>query len=156
MAFDGALEVPRTVALVRAFLQEEVAAGIGYPEQELPLSGFQNALLHLAQLDFEDFLELLAPQRMKHHHFVEAIHEFRRKLAAGCLHGSALNLFIEAGSRLLSWPNKPHATLHQFGNFASTEVRRQENDSLGEVYAPVVAQCERGLIQHSQEQLPQG
>src|SRR5216684_1998857 len=116
MAFDGALEVPRTVALVRAFLQEEVAAGIGYPEQELPLGGFQNALLHLAQLDFEDFLELLASQRMKHHHFVEAVHEFRRKLAARRFHGRAFDLFIEAGSRLLGWANKAHATLHKFGN----------------------------------------
>src|SRR6267154_1524862 len=156
VALDGALEVPRTVALVCAFLQEEVPARIRHAEQELPLGSRQNSLLNLAQLDFEHPLKLLAPQRMKHHHFVEAIHEFRRKLAAGCFHGSALNLFIEVGSRLLGWPNKPHATLHQFGNFASTEVRRQENDSLGEVYAPVVAQCERGLIQHSQEQLPQG
>src|SRR5467141_885354 len=98
MAFNGALEVPRTVALVRAFLQEEVAAGIGYPEQELPLGGFQNALLHLAQLDFEDFLELLAPQRMKYHHFVEPVHEFRRKLAARCFYGGTFDLFIETGS----------------------------------------------------------
>ncbi len=93
---------------------------------------------------------------MKHHHFVEAIHEFRRKLAARRFHGSTFDLFIEASGRLLGWPNKAHTTLHQFGNFASTEVRRQENHSLGEVHAPVVAQRERSLIQHSQEQLPQG
>src|SRR5260370_13939245 len=35
MAFDGALEVPRAVALVRSFLQEEVAACVGHAEQEL-------------------------------------------------------------------------------------------------------------------------
>jgi len=58
MAFDRAFEVPRAVALVRAFLQEEVAAGIGHAEQELTLGGFQNALLHLAQLDFQHPLKL--------------------------------------------------------------------------------------------------
>src|SRR5207253_7406973 len=46
VAFDGSLEVPCTVALVRAFLEEEVPAGIGHAEQELPLGSFQNALLH--------------------------------------------------------------------------------------------------------------
>src|SRR5258706_983732 len=156
VALDGTLEVPRTVALVCAFLQEEVPARIRHAEQKLPLGSLQNSLLNLAQLDFEHALELLAPQRVKHHHLVEAIHEFRRKLAAGCFHGSTFDLFIEAGGRLLGWPNKAHTTLHQFGNFASTKVGRQENDSLGEVHAPVVAQRERGLIQHPQEQLPQG
>ena len=77
VAFDGALEVPCAVALVRAFLQEELAAGVGHAEQELTLGGFQNALLHLAQLDFEHPLKLLTSQRMKHHHFIEPVHEFR-------------------------------------------------------------------------------
>src|SRR5260370_7191952 len=95
MAFNGALEVPRTVALVRAFLQEEVAAGIGYPEQELPLGGFQNALLHLAQLDFENPLKLFAPQRMKHHYFVEPDHKFRRKPTALPFSGLTFTLFIK-------------------------------------------------------------
>src|SRR5258708_9973870 len=83
MAFDRALEVPRAIALVRAFLQEEVAAGIGHAEQELTLGGFQDTLLHLAQLDFEHPLKLLTPQRMTHPQFVEPVREFRGHLAAG-------------------------------------------------------------------------
>src|SRR6267154_1626736 len=156
VALDGAFEVPRTVALVCAFLQEEVPARIRHAEQELPLGSLENSLLYLAQLDFEYPLKLFAPQRMKHHHFVKAVHEFRRKLAASGFHGSTFDLFIAAGSRLLGCPNKAHATLHEFRNFATAKVRRQENDGLGEIHAPVVAQGERGLIQHPQEQLPQG
>src|ERR1700682_2281268 len=131
MAFDRALEVPRAVALVRAFLQKEVAAGIGHAEQELTLGGFQDALLHLAQLDFEDFLKLLAPQRMKHHHFVEPVHEFGRKLAAGCFHGRTFDLFVESSGRLVLRLNESHAAFHKFGNFSPAEGRGQGNAGLG-------------------------
>src|SRR5258708_33015948 len=101
VAFDGALEVPRTVALVCAFPQEEVPAWIRHAEQELPLGSLQNSLLNLAQLDFEHPLKLLAPQRMKHHHFVEAIHEFRRKLAPGPFPGTTFECFIDASDKRL-------------------------------------------------------
>jgi len=48
------------------------------------------------------------------------------------------------------------AALHQFRNFAATKVRLQENDRLREIHAAVVAQREVGLVQHAEEQLPEG
>ncbi len=80
MPFDGALQVARAVTLVRAFLQKEVAPGIGHSKEKLAFGGVQNPLLHLTQLDIEHFLELLALQRVEYHHFIEAVHEFGRKL----------------------------------------------------------------------------
>ena len=77
MAVNRALEVPRAVAAVRAFLQNELASRIGHVEQEPPFVGFQNAPLHLAQLNLQDFLELFGAQRMKHHELVETVHELR-------------------------------------------------------------------------------
>jgi len=35
--FDGALQMASAVALIRAFVQEKVAACIGHAEQELPV-----------------------------------------------------------------------------------------------------------------------
>ena len=51
MPLDGPLQVPRAIALIRPFVQEKLAARIGHVEQELPLLGFQNAVLQAAQLD---------------------------------------------------------------------------------------------------------
>src|SRR5260370_8276478 len=45
---DGALQVPRTVALVRAFLQEEVPPRLRHAEQDLPLPSLQNAPSNLS------------------------------------------------------------------------------------------------------------
>jgi len=53
MTFDGALQVPRSVALIRALLQQELTPGIRDAEQKnCPLAVFQDALLHLAELRF--------------------------------------------------------------------------------------------------------
>ena len=62
VAFDGALQVARAVALVGAFLQEEIAAMIGDAEEELALGGFQDALLHHGQFDVQNLFQLLAVQ----------------------------------------------------------------------------------------------
>ena len=67
----------------------------GHAKQKLSLGGFQNALLHLAELDFEHLLELFAAQRMKHHHFVQAVHEFRREFAARGFDGRAFHFLVQ-------------------------------------------------------------
>src|SRR5437016_2146173 len=60
VALNGTLQVACAIALVRAFLQQEVASGVRYAEEKLSLGGVQNPLLHLPQLDIEHFLKLLA------------------------------------------------------------------------------------------------
>ena len=67
MTFDGALQVPCAVTLVSALLQQEFPARVSNTKQELSLSSLQHALLHVFQLDFQDLLELVLLQRMKHH-----------------------------------------------------------------------------------------
>ena len=76
IALDGALQMACTVALVRAFLQKEIAARVGDAKEEFSVGGVQDALLDHAQLDVEDLLELLALQRVEDDQLVQAVHEF--------------------------------------------------------------------------------
>src|SRR5271165_2750768 len=77
VTLNRALEVACAVALVGAFLQQEVAALARNTEEELALSRFQHALLDLAKLDFQNLFQLLATQWMKDHHLIKAVHKFR-------------------------------------------------------------------------------
>src|SRR5271157_1782144 len=97
VALDGALQMARTVALVRAFLQEEVAAGISDAKEEFAVGGVQDALLDHAELDVEHLLELLALQRVENDQLVQSVHEFGGKLAARRFDSGALDLLVEVG-----------------------------------------------------------
>ncbi len=122
MALDRALQVPCAIALVRAFLQEELFTRAGHAEQELAFGCFQHPLLDLSQFDIQHFLELFFPKWMKNHHFVETIHEFGRKLAAGGFDGGALYLLVQSVCGDVFRLNEAHATIHQFGDLAATQV----------------------------------
>ena len=112
MPLDGTLQVAGAIALIRAFLEQKLAAGIRHAKEELPLGCVQDPLLHLPQLNIEHFLKLLAPQWMEDHHLVQAVHEFRRKLAPSRFHGRALHFLVQPGDRLILGLNKTHSTLH--------------------------------------------
>src|SRR6266702_3874636 len=122
MPLDGTLQVTGPVALVSSFLQEELPTRLRHAEQKLTLGGFQHALLHLAKFDLQNLFKLFAPQRMKHHHLVQSVHEFRRKLAARRFYSRALYLFIQARDWLVLGLNKAHAALHEFRDFPAAEV----------------------------------
>lgn len=64
------------------------------------------------------------------------------------------HFLVQPGIGLVSRLNKAHATLHQFGDFSATKIRSPQNDRLRKVDAATVAERERGLVQHSWEQLP--
>ena len=76
MAFNSALEMSRTVALVGTFLEKEIAASFGHAEKELAFGGFQDTLLNHGQFDVENLLQLGALKRVENHDLVQAIHEF--------------------------------------------------------------------------------
>ena len=87
---------------------------------------------------------------MKHHHLIQAVHEFRGEFAPRSFNSRALYLFIQAGCRLVFRLNKTHAAFHQFGDFASTQVRGEKNDRFGQVHFAIVAERQRRLVQHAQ------
>src|SRR6266568_3939554 len=122
MPLDGTLQVTGPITLVSSFLQEEVAPRLRHAEQKLTLGGFQHALLHLAKFNLQNLFKLFASQRMKHHHLVQPVHEFRRKLAARRFYGGALYLFIQARDWLVLGLNEAHATLHEFRDLPAAEV----------------------------------
>src|ERR1700733_5265802 len=74
---NGALQVACSVALVGTFSQEKCAPFFGDSKLEPTRSRVQHAPLHIAQLDLENFVQVLAPERMEHYNFVQTIHEFR-------------------------------------------------------------------------------
>jgi len=118
VAFDGALQVASAVALVGAFLQQEIAAIGGDAEKELALGGFEDALLNHGEFDVENLLELLAVQGMENDDFVEAVHEFGGELAASSFYRGALDFFIKLVGWFVAGLDKTVAAAHEFGDFA--------------------------------------
>jgi len=156
VAFNGALEVARAVALVGAFLQEEIAAAIGDAKEEFAVGGFEDAPLHEAEFDVEDGFEFGAFQGMKDDELVEAVHKFGREFAAGGLQGGAFDFLIEVGDGLVVGFYEAVAALHEVGDIGGAEVGGHEDDGLREVYAAIVAEGESGFVEHAEEQLPKG
>ncbi len=74
---NGSLQVPRSISLIRSFLQQKVSSCICHPEQELPFRRLQYTLLNLSKLNLKYFFKLLPLQRVEYHHFVQPVHEFR-------------------------------------------------------------------------------
>src|SRR6266446_5739774 len=140
MPFDGPLQVSCAVALVGTLLQKEIPAIRGHPEEKLSLSGIQDALLYLTQLDIQHFLKLFTPQRVENNHFVEAVHKFVREFPSRRFHGCALHLFVQASDGLVLRLNKAHATFHEFCNLTASQIRSKEDYSLREIHLSVVAQ----------------
>src|SRR6266581_9805899 len=140
MPFDGPFQVSCAVALVRTLLQKEISTIRGHSEKKLSLSGIQDALLHLTQLDIQHFLELFTPQRMENNHFVEPVHKFGREFPPCRFHGCALHLFVQASDRLVLRLNKAHATFHELCNLTASQIGSEEDHSLREIHLPVVAQ----------------
>src|SRR5881394_1911843 len=143
-----ALPISRAVTLIRALLQQKVPSCRCDPEQELALGGFQHPLLHLPQLDVQHFFQLLPPQWVEHHHFVQPVHEFRGKLTPRRLHRRPFHLLVDSRRRLIRWLYKPHTAVHQFRDLSPSQVRGQKYHRLRQIYPPVVSQRQRGFVQH--------
>ena len=156
VALDGALQMASAVALVGAFLQEKIAAIGGDAEKELPLGGFENTLLNHGEFDVENLLELLAMQGMENDDLVEAVHKFGRELAASGFDSRALNFFVKLVGWFVAGLDEAVAAAHEFGDFSAAEVGGKEDDCLGKIHAAIVAEGQRGLVQHAEEQLPEG
>src|SRR5215470_978974 len=92
---------------------------------------------------------------MKNYNFVQAVHEFWRELSPRCPLGSTLYLFVHSGCRLVLWLDKTHPAFHQLGDLSAAEVRSEKNDRFRQVHLAIVAERQRSLVQHTQQQLPQ-
>ncbi len=74
----------------------------------------------------------------------------------GRFDGGALDFLVEVGLGLVVGLDEAVAAVHQFGDFTRAQIGGHEDDGLREIHAAVVAKGERGLVQHAEEQLPEG
>jgi len=74
---------------------------------------------------------------------------------SGRFHRRTFHLLVQAAGRYVGRLDETHATLHELGNLTATQVGGQKDDRLGEIHLTVITQGQRGLVQHSQQQLPQ-
>ncbi len=75
-----------------------------HAEQEAPLGRLQHALLHHAQLNLENLLELFGTQRMEDHRLVDPVHELRREFPLGRFGRRLLDLLIQPRPRIRAAP----------------------------------------------------
>jgi hypothetical protein len=150
-ALNGAFEVASTVPLVSTFLEEEIAAGVGDAEKELVGGGIENALLDEAEFDVEDGFEFGALELAEDDQLIEAVHKFRGELAASRFDGGTLDFLVDIGLGRVAGLDETVAAAHEVGDFVSAEIGRHEDDGLREIHTTVVAERERGLIEHAEE-----
>src|SRR5579862_4991546 len=123
MPLDRPLQVARAVFEVSPFAQEEFPGRLSKAEEEAPLGGFEDALLHHSQLDLENLLQLLRPQRMENDDFVDAVHKLGREFSLGSFRGGSFDLFVEPRLRLGSYfRRKAEAAGHQFRYFSASQI----------------------------------
>ena len=117
--------------------------------------GHQHALLHHAQLDIQNLLQMLIPQRLEHDCLVDPVHELRSKLPPRRLNRRPLNLVVEGRIDLERLGSKSEPAIHQVRHLARAQVRSHNDDALRQIHPAVVAQRQGSFVQDSQQQLPQ-
>ncbi len=88
----------------------------------------------------QHFGELLAIQGMKHHDFVEAVHEFWRELPPRRFYRSAFHLLVKVRYWFVLGLDETHPAVHQLGDFSTAQIRGHEDHRLREVHTTVIAQ----------------
>src|SRR5215475_1112213 len=94
-ALNRALQMPGAVSAVQAFPQQDFLGPLRTLEYELGSGKIHDSLLHCIELKIKDLPQMTFLQRTKDHHLVDAVHEFRRKLAPRSFYGSAANLLVD-------------------------------------------------------------
>src|SRR6516165_10476148 len=93
---------------------------------------------------------------MENNQFIQPVHELGRELSPRRFDRRTLHFFINIVLRLVRRLNKAVTARKQIADIRSTEIGGHKDDGLGEVHAAVVAERKSGLIEHAQQQLPQG
>src|SRR6266849_11003071 len=82
VTLDGPLQVARAILRIRPLVQQKALYFRRAAEDELVYGRcHQNALLHHAQFDFQNLLQVLRAQSPEHDRFVDTVHELRAELA---------------------------------------------------------------------------
>ena len=95
-------------------------------------------------------------QGVENDDLVETVHELRRELAASGFDRGALHFFVEIGGGRFAGLDEAVAATHELGDFSATKIGREEDNGLREIHAAIVAEGQRSLVQHAEQQLPEG
>src|SRR5208283_118992 len=157
MPLDGPLQVPCAILHICSLTYQELFYRGRAAEYELAVAGgLKNALLYHSKLDFEDLFQVFLSQRAEDHDLVDAVHEFRRKLAAGGIHRGAIDLVVEPGVRVGRLLGKSHSAVDEITHLGCAQVGGHDDDTLRKIDPAIVTQCQRGLIENTEQELPQG
>ena len=87
-------------------------------------------MLHHAQFDFQNLLQVFAAQRLEDHHFVDAVHELGREFAARRIHRRAIDLVVERFVDLDNLRSKTESAIDQVRHLSGAQIRRHDDDAL--------------------------
>src|SRR6266568_5579407 len=145
------------VARVSPLVQQEILHLRRAREDKLVrCRSHQDPLLHHAEFDFQDLLQMLRPQGFEDHDLVDSVHELWGELTARGLSGGAINFVVQALIHNLRLRRETESTIDKVAHLACPQVRGHNNDALREVHAAVVAECERSLVEDAEQKLPEG
>src|SRR5690242_16263902 len=105
---NRSLQMPRPVLEVGPFLQKKFTRRRRRPEQKLSSSRVQHSLLHHSQLYLQYLFQLFLPQRVKHHHLIQPVHELRRKFLLRRSLRRPFHLLIQLVFRLVRRLHESH------------------------------------------------
>src|SRR2546422_10638734 len=141
MALNGPLQVTRSELRVSPFLEQEIPGAPAALEHKIPAhSRGDDPLLHAAQFDIQDFLQIFALQRAEDNYLVHAVHELGRELAPRRVHCRPVDLLVEFLIVVRRGGGITETASHELAYFLRTQVGGQKNQTVREIYAAVVTQ----------------
>src|SRR5208337_2901983 len=157
MPLDGPLQVTRAILHVRSLADQEFLYRGRATEYELVIAdSLKNPLLQHSKFDFEDLFQVFGTQGAKNHDLVDTIHELGGELAAGGVHRGAVDLAVEPGVQVGRLVDESHAAVDELAHLRGAKVRGHDDNALGEIDSAIVTEGQRGLIENTEQQLPQG
>jgi len=158
-AFDGALQMTRSVPLVSAFPQEEFAGARVHGEgHRTGAGGADDARLHFREFEIEDAIEFAGAERVEDHGTIDAVDELGCEAAAGGVDPGVRHFVgkvrVGASSRDAGCESEIRA--YDRRHFGGAEIAGHEDDAAREVDLAIVAERERGLIEDAEQEVPHG
>src|SRR5581483_2896264 len=134
----------RSVHRVEAFLDQRVLRGLGQLQLHVTLL---QTLLHLAEQDVDDALEVVLRQRIEDDDLVDTVEQlWTEGLAQRLLHGAG-QLLLLAGARLVGLQETEAGALELLG----AQVGGHDDNRVAEVHGVTVAVCQPAILQDLQQ-----
>src|SRR6266508_1044988 len=115
-------------------------------------------MLDRLQFKIQDLAEVILIQRSENNDCVNPVHKLRRELTFGRFYRRPTYFLIYIGAAIVPRArrrSKTDTSADQFRQLARAQIRGHDDDCPGEIYVPVVAKRQCGLVENTEKQLPQ-